>query len=151
MPISTPADWSRTLEQDLGPFYTQELPEDTKAFCGQVFTGREFWDQAQFVYRERRRALDYFLDRFDEGFLFFYFSSLDQNSHMLWHFMDKNHPFYSAEEGLADGLKNVYQEMDEVLGRTLEAIGDDTTLFVMSDHGFRPLLLGCKPEYLVAR
>ncbi len=142
MPISTPEDWSQTLAKDLGLFYTQELPEDTKAFSGGIFTGREFWEQAQFVFHERRRALDYFLDRFDQGLLFFYFSSLDQNSHMLWHFMDKNHPFYDPEGGLADGLKTVYQEMDEVLGRALEVVDDDTTLIVMSDHGFAPFYWG---------
>ena len=142
MPISTPENWSRKLAKDLGLFYTQTLPEDTKAFSGGVFSGREFWEQAQFVYRERRRALDYFLDRFDEGLLFFYFSSLDQNSHMLWHLMDKDHPFYNPEGGLADGLKTVYGEMDEVLGRVLEAIDDDTTLIIMSDHGFAPFYWG---------
>lgn len=142
MPISTPEDWSRRLVKDLGLFYTQELPEDTKAFSGGVFSGRDFWDQAQFVYRERRRALDYFLDRFDEGLLFFYFSSLDQNSHMLWHFMDQDHPFYNPEENLADGLKIVYSEMDEALGRAFDAIDDDTTLIIMSDHGFAPFYWG---------
>lgn len=142
MPISTPDDWSHELAEALGPFYTQELPEDTKAFSGGVFSGREFWEQAQFVYRERRRALDYFLDNFDEGLLFFYFSSLDQGSHMLWHYMDQDHPFHDSQGELAEGLKTVYGEMDEALGRVLEAVDDNTTLIVMSDHGFAPFYWG---------
>jgi predicted AlkP superfamily phosphohydrolase/phosphomutase len=32
MPISTPEEWSHHLCHELGYFYTQELPEDTKAF-----------------------------------------------------------------------------------------------------------------------
>ena len=30
MPISTPEDWSHELVEELGYFYTQELPEDTR-------------------------------------------------------------------------------------------------------------------------
>jgi len=142
MPISTPEHWSHELADALGLFYTQELPEDTKAFSGKVFSAREFWEQAQFVYRERRRALDYFLDEFEEGLLFFYFSSLDQNSHMLWHFMDDAHPLHEADEKLRNGLKTVYELMDEALGRVLEVVNDDMTLIVMSDHGFAPFYWG---------
>ena len=142
MPLSTPDDWSHELAQALGLFYTQELPEDTKAFSGEVFSGREFWEQAHFVLRERTKALDYFLDNFHEGLLFFYFSSLDQCSHMLWHRMDKKHPFYHAEGGLGDGLKTVYGEIDETMGRVLQAVDDHTTLIVMSDHGFAPFYWG---------
>ena len=37
VPISTPQDWSRRLYDELGYFYTQELPEETKAFSGGIF------------------------------------------------------------------------------------------------------------------
>ena len=78
--------------ESIGRFYTQELPEDTKAFQEGIFSGREFWEQSQFVYREQRLALDYLLDGFDDGLLFFYFSSVDQGAHMLFHYMDADHP-----------------------------------------------------------
>lgn len=137
-PISTPDDWSQELFEDLGYFYTQQLPEDTKALSNHVFTGREFWDQAQIVFGERSRALDYFLDRFDAGLLFFYFSSVDQNSHMLWNYMDPEHPGHIDDEKLLHGIRDVYREIDDALGRVLDAIDRDTTLVVMSDHGFCP-------------
>ncbi len=43
MPLSTPRSWSKQLSQDLGSFYTQELPEDTKALSGGIFSPQEFW------------------------------------------------------------------------------------------------------------
>ena len=142
MPLSSPESWSADLHDVLGPFYTQELPEETKAFSEGIFSGREFWEQAQFVYRERRRALDYFLDTFDEGLLFFYFSSVDQGSHMLYHYADPEHPLYEPDDLLRNGIATLYEEMDEALGRVLEAVDDDTTLMVMSDHGFSPFYWG---------
>jgi predicted AlkP superfamily phosphohydrolase/phosphomutase len=138
MPITYPDSWAHELYQALGHFYTQELPEDTKAFSAGIFDGREFWEQSQFVYREQRRELDYALDHFDDGLLFFYFSSIDQGSHMLWRYSDPKHPAYLYDEVLSGALQTLYREMDEALGRVLEEIDDNTTLIVMSDHGFCP-------------
>jgi predicted AlkP superfamily phosphohydrolase/phosphomutase len=142
MPISTPEDWSQELARDLGYFYTQELAEDTKAFDEGVFTGREFWDQAQFVYREQRRAFEYALENFKEGLLFFYFSGVDQGSHMLWRYMDEQHPNFSHDEQLRLGIQTLYQQMDETLGEMLAAVDESTTVIVMSDHGFAPFNRG---------
>jgi len=141
LPISTPDDWTRELSDAIGRFYTEELPEDTDAFLDGVFTARDFWDQSQFIFQERRRALDYLLDTFDEGLLFFYFSSVDQGSHMLYHFQDPDHPGY-AEDALATGMRTLYEEMDEALGRVMEEVDERTTLIVMSDHGFSPFYWG---------
>jgi predicted AlkP superfamily phosphohydrolase/phosphomutase len=138
MQLSTPASWSHELCEELGYFYTQELPEDTKALSGGILTGHEFWDQTQFVYDERRRALDYFVDRFNEGLLFFYFSSVDQNSHMLWRYVDPEHPGFVEDEMLKEGILTVYRKHDEAVGRAMEVVDDDTTFIVMSDHGFAP-------------
>lgn len=140
LPLSTPTDWAGELSAALDRFYTQELPEDTDAYLDGVFTAREFWEQARFVYGEQRRALDHALAGFEEGFLFFYFSSVDQGSHMLHHFADADHPAFVEDDLFAAGLSTLYEEMDEALGRVVEWIGGDerTTLIVMSDHGFTP-------------
>lgn len=142
MPISNPESWAADLSERVGYFYTQELPEDTKAFSAGVFDGLEFWNQAQIVYRELRRSLDHALEQHDSGLLFFYFSTVDQGSHMLWQYMDPDHPYYRHDEMLSNGIRQLYIEMDEVLGRVLEAIDDETTLIVMSDHGFSPFYRG---------
>jgi len=138
MPISTPDNWSEKLQKDLGYFYTQQLPEDSKAFSAGIFTGEEFWQQSQFVYHESRRALDYALRNFKEGLLFFYFSSVDQGCHMFWEYSDEKHPGFRRDAKLSNSIRVLYQEMDESLGRVMQSIDANTTLVVMSDHGFNP-------------
>ena len=142
LPLSNPAGWAGDLHDVLGPFYTQELPEETNAFSEGVFDGREFWEQAQFVYAERRRALDHLLDTFEEGLLFFYFSSVDQGSHMLYHYADPEHPIHEPDALLGAGIRTLYEQVDEALGRVRQAVDDETTLIVMSDHGFAPFYRG---------
>ena len=142
LPLSNPPGWAGDLHDVLGPFYTQELPQETKAFSEGVFEGREFWEQLQLVYAERRGALDHLLDTFDDGLLFFYFSSVDQGSHMLYRYVDPEHPSHVTDTLLADGIRRLYEQMDEALGRVQRAVDDDTTLIVMSDHGFAPFHRG---------
>jgi predicted AlkP superfamily phosphohydrolase/phosphomutase len=138
LPISQPEDWSAELVDQIGPYYTQELPEDTKAFTAGVFTGHDFWDQSQYVFSEADRAFDHFIEQFDKGMMFFYFSSVDQGCHMLWHYADDAHPGFMQDPKLVEGIRTIYREMDDVLGRAMRAIDDQTTLVVMSDHGFGP-------------
>jgi len=118
------------------------LPEDTQAFNNGILTAREFWDQMLSVYEERSRALDYLLDHPDEDFLFVYFGTVDQGSHMLWHFMDEQHPAHVEDEFLKDGIARLYEKVDSRLGRVREVLDKDTTLIVMSDHGFAPFYWG---------
>jgi predicted AlkP superfamily phosphohydrolase/phosphomutase len=142
MPISNPENWSKDLQKELGYFYTQELPEDTKAFSGHIFSGHEFWQQSQFVYREQRRALDHALKNFRDGLLFFYFSSVDQGSHMMWGYMDRKHPSFEDDIKLQGAIRTLYEEIDEALGKVMASIDSETTLIVMSDHGFAPFYWG---------
>ncbi|NQU42094.1 alkaline phosphatase family protein, partial [bacterium] len=142
MPISTPAEWSRDLARELGPFFTQGLPVDTKALSDDTIDGFEYWKMSQHVMDERRRAFHYLLDSHEEGLLFFYFNNIDQDSHMLWHYADSRHPNYDPENGPSDGIPRLYEQADEIMGHVLETIDDDTTLIVMSDHGFSPFYHG---------
>jgi len=143
-PIATPPEYAMELAEAAGPFYTQEMPEDTKALSAGVLDSREFLAQSGLVLDERRRLLKHEIRRFKEqqrhGLLFFYFSSVDQRNHMLARQMDPKHPFHekNTPPDLASAMRKTYQELDEIVGWVSEEIDDDTTLIVMSDHGFAP-------------
>jgi predicted AlkP superfamily phosphohydrolase/phosphomutase len=140
LPISTPADYSRELWEELGFFYTQGIAEDTRALSGGYLNDSEYLVQARMVLDEQMRAYDRELKRFDSGLFFFYFSSLDLNSHMFWRAIDEHHPGYSAETAQKFGnvLEDLYVEMDRALGKAIQKSDAETTLVVLSDHGFAP-------------
>jgi predicted AlkP superfamily phosphohydrolase/phosphomutase len=140
MPICSPPGFSAEVAGAIGRFYTQGLPADLKALSSGVLADEEYLQQAKLVLGESERALDYELGRFDEGLLFFYFSSPDQNEHMMWRNMDSSHPLYdpNARPEVHDAVSFFYQRMDECLRRTLERADSSTLVMVMSDHGFAP-------------
>ena len=47
LPISTPAGFSRSLSQKLGPFYTQGIAEETAAFRAGILSRAEFLSQSR--------------------------------------------------------------------------------------------------------
>jgi predicted AlkP superfamily phosphohydrolase/phosphomutase len=82
----------------------------------------EYLEQSRLVSAGRRKMLHDCLDHFHDGFLFFYFSEVDQNSHVLW-------GRHEAE------LLETYRSVDRMIGDVLDRAAG-ATVIVMSDHGF---------------
>lgn len=138
IPICNPDSYSKDLTEAIGRFYTQGFPEDTKALSNGIFTDEEFWEQAKLVLDERLKSFHHQFDSFKDGFFFYYFSSIDQCTHMLWRNMHPGHPLYDpkASEKVKKALLYLYKKMDKVLQTTLAKVDNKTRLMIMSDHGF---------------
>jgi predicted AlkP superfamily phosphohydrolase/phosphomutase len=140
LPISTPKNYSRELAEEAGEFYTQGISEDTKARSAGVLDDKEYLEQSRTVLAEHRKIFDAEFPKFHDGLFFFYFSSLDLNSHMLWRLIDPQHPEHDASLAAEYGsaLPEFYEQIDQVLGEVLQRADDHTTILVLSDHGFAP-------------
>jgi len=123
LPISTPANYSRTLSEKMGPFYTQGIAEETAAYRAGLFSRAEFLSQSHKILADSLRMFHYQLESFREGLLFYYFSSVDQNAHMLWGKHD-------------DDLLEIYKGVDTAVGEAMRAAQNGATLMIISDHGF---------------
>jgi predicted AlkP superfamily phosphohydrolase/phosphomutase len=140
LPISTPTSYSIDLAKQIGEFHTQGIAEDTKARMADVLDDREYLEQAHTVLAEHRRAFDVEFPKFHDGLFFFYFSSLDLNAHMMWRLTDPESPTYDAALAAQYGssLEEFYEQIDQVLGEVMPKVDENTTLLVLSDHGFAP-------------
>ncbi len=123
LPISTPREFSATLAGAVGPFYTQGIAEDTSALRAHSLSHAEFLQQAGQVLDDNMALFRHELDRYEDGLMFYYFSSIDQHAHVLWGRYDEE-------------LARIYQRVDEAVGLAMAKLGSDGTLVVMSDHGF---------------
>ncbi len=139
MRISEPSSFAVDLAEATGRFYTQEMPEDSKAIENGVFDIDDYLAQARISGREIIQQYEHVLESWTGDFLFYYFGNPDQVSHIMWGLtMDPEHPAYVPEEHdrYRDVVPGIYEELDAVVGRTLDSIDAATTLVVMSDHGF---------------
>ncbi|MHC4859177.1 MAG: alkaline phosphatase family protein [Planctomycetota bacterium] len=140
--ISTPPEAAAELAQAIGRYYTQGMAEETQANRYEVLDTAEFLAQAELVLEERRRMLDHEVERFKRlgGLTFFYFSTTDLCAHMVYRYMDEGHPLYTEDGAAKYGrtVREIYHEMDRLLGKVMDAVPEGTRIVVLSDHGFRP-------------
>ena len=143
IPISTPPSFAKEIAEANGRYYTEGMPEDTAALDAGVLTIAEFLEQAKLAGDDLLDEFPWFLDKFErefegDGLLFYYTGNQDQIGHMLYQMMDPDHPAYDPEvyAQYADVIPHVIEGLDALVGRTLDRLDDDTTLIVMSDHGF---------------
>lgn len=122
LPISYPRSFARDIARANGRYSTLGIPEDTSVLRDGVFGLPGFLGQSYSTLLEERRLLDYSLDHFHEGLLFFYFSAVDQNSHVLWGQHDAD-------------LTGIYRAIDTGIGQVMLR-KPSAELIVLSDHGF---------------
>ncbi len=141
LPIDYPSGYAAEVAEAAGFYYTQGMPEDTKAPTNNSLSTREFYGLSRMILEERTRIFHHLFDQFEEGLFFFYYCSIDQGTHIFWHLRDENHPMYDAEARaeLGDVIEELYAEMDPVVAKILDRLDENTTLIIMSDHGFSPL------------
>jgi len=136
--ITEPPEFITEISDELGLFYTSGFQEDHKALSNEVFSDAEFKVQADYVLKERLNLLDYAKGHYDDGLLFFYFSSTDLQAHMFWWDSEDKHPIRTpqAAKKYNETVIEIYRRMDAVVGQVVERYGEKATILVMSDHGF---------------
>jgi len=137
-PISVPASYAAELEDELGPYHTLGMPEETWA----VNEGRLDDDacrrQYDDIFSENEKLLDRELARQSSGLLLWVTTVTDRAQHMFWRASDPRHPLFTRELAAAhgDAIRHFYQRADAVVGRVRAGLRPDDILLVMSDHGF---------------
>ena len=142
--ISSPASYSQELAEKVGPFYTLGLPADFNAIRMETFSMENYIVQSESVFKEGLKLFNYEFERFLEmkkGLLFYYFSSIDQGSHIFWALRDPLHPYHKSEEAkkFGDRIEALYREFDKIIGNVLKKLPSNIPLVILSDHGFAPL------------
>jgi predicted AlkP superfamily phosphohydrolase/phosphomutase len=136
-PVTWPAEYGAELADEIGPFFTKMLPADNKAFEAHIFSDEDYVSMSQIIMQERVALFNYELSKFKSGLFYFYVSSTDQDTHMLWRNMDETHPMHHASDTrFSQYVYYMYEEMDKLVGQLLPAVDDNTLLMVCSDHGF---------------
>jgi predicted AlkP superfamily phosphohydrolase/phosphomutase len=139
LPISHPVTYSIYLAKLHGAFATLGLAEDTWALNEHVLDDDAFLAQAYGNHEDREKMLFDALDKTRRGLCTCVFDTTDRVQHMFWRYLEEDHP---AARGIPpnlrkDVIQDLYERMDNLIGRVMEKIDDNTLLMVISDHGFK--------------
>ncbi|MCA9781336.1 MAG: alkaline phosphatase family protein, partial [Candidatus Eremiobacteraeota bacterium] len=123
--LSHPRIFSVALARLLGNFATCGLAEDLGGCDDRILSLDAFLQQAYEIHEEREKQFFHCLGRTRSGVCAVVFDGTDRIQHMT---RNEEH------------LRELYQRMDELVGRTRAELGPNDALVVLSDHGFKPLL-----------
>jgi type I phosphodiesterase/nucleotide pyrophosphatase len=123
------------------------LPEATRGIFGPFERplselGQRFWEDSLWAFRAdltyARIGEKLLKEPFD--LMLIYFGGVDVVSHRFWRAMRPelyaNPPSEADVANFGRVIESYYRSMDSVLGRLLDAAPPQTTVFVVSDHGF---------------
>ncbi|HLG60524.1 MAG TPA: alkaline phosphatase family protein [Ktedonosporobacter sp.] len=86
----------------------------------------------------------------DWDFFMFVEMGTDRIHHGLWKYHDPGHPRHEAHPVYSQSIHDYYLYLDNEIGQILELVDDDTTVFIVSDHGAKKMDGGiCVNEWLM--
>lgn len=138
--VTTPGSFAGRLVDRFGLFKTIGWMIDTWSIKAGTIDDETFFQDTDFTADADVKMLDGLLGDDDWDVYIHYFEFTDRVQHVMWRYTDPLHPLWTAEGAAqhGDSVLNAYRKMDEIVGRVLEKMPKDATLFVVSDHGFAP-------------
>lgn len=90
------------------------------------------------VLDKRARAIYTLIKENDWDLFISVFSCTDWIQHLMWKHIDKSHILHDADISgkYAREFLEIWKKIDGILAEILVLAGDDTSLFIVSDHGF---------------
>ncbi len=88
----------------------------------------------------RMQAFAYLRQRETPDFAMMVVNGTDTVSHAMWKYMDQAHPLHDATQfdKYGNAIRDYYRHVDGLLAGIVESLDENTTLIIMSDHGFGP-------------
>ena len=138
IPICSPDNLTTELAREVGLFRTRGWAINNMALSEERIDEKIFLEEL-FSIEDMRRRLTLHLMENDPSDLFIsVFQATDRVGHAFYRLIDPKHPRY--DEALAqkygDAILNVYKHMDVTVGEVMKRLPKDSTLIVLSDHGF---------------
>jgi predicted AlkP superfamily phosphohydrolase/phosphomutase len=136
--ISYPFSYAPYLAKRFGPYATLGLAEDTWALNERVISHEAFLEQAWSIHDEHEKAFFDALEKVREGMVAGVFDITDRAAHVFWHYTPEAKAMGGGGSDARYGhvLEDVYERMDEMIGRVMSKLREQDVLIVMSDHGF---------------
>jgi predicted AlkP superfamily phosphohydrolase/phosphomutase len=124
------------------PELYEEVIRECGGYCAEVWpqpNRQRYLQEMLACIDQQGRVGAYLLERHPTDFFAYVFTVLDRAQHKFWADMDTEHPIHRQrrKQMIPDALLQVHKHLDVAIGRLLEKVNSDTTVVIVSDHGFR--------------
>lgn len=130
-----PAGVIDELEERFGPYrlYISEVysPGKVDRILDELFEVLDY----------RVKTACYLMETKKWDFFMVHIWGTDRIQHELWHILDTSHPSHKKDEAskYRGRIIEYFRKVDEAVGKFIHLAGEDTSVMVVSDHGFGPI------------
>lgn len=150
LPLTEPASFARTLAEDAGPWKTVGWEEDTSTLNAELISDEQFIAECHRLMDQREQQARAAWRR-NPALLVAVWTGPDRLSHMFFRDLDPEHRRHDAKQAAArQVMLDAYRKVDTIVGGWMADLPADTTLVVLSDHGFGAFRQGLHVNRLLA-
>lgn len=130
-----PPDLIKEIEDKFGPYHLYIREVYAPGRVDKVITELEEDTRYKF------EAATYLRDKIDWSLFVLHVFGTDRLQHELWHLIDPTHPLHRPDEArkYAERFWKFFEDVDRRIGKFIEGLDENTTVIIMSDHGFGPV------------
>ncbi len=142
-PYTFPSSIMKEIEETVGE-YLVDVPnfrtDDKEYLLRQIYTMTE----------KRFKLVKKWIAEKDWDFFMFVEMGTDRIHHGLWKYHDTTHHKYEVHPVFNTSIHDYYRYIDNEIGQILDLVDEDTTVFIVSDHGAKKMDGGlCVNEWLI--
>jgi predicted AlkP superfamily phosphohydrolase/phosphomutase len=128
--------WPHDIKQEIESI-VEDYPVDVRGFR----TDQKDWllQQIYDMSRKHFEVIKHLLETKPWDYFQFVEIGVDRMHHGFWRYHDKQHRQYEPGSKFENAITDYYTYIDGEIGEILEIVGDDTNIFVVSDHGAQRL------------
>lgn len=137
-----PSSLTAELEANVGDFWLdcERMPAARDLQGKEEAVVHDWLEQVSRIREQQTKLFDYLLSNHKTDFTFLVQSCEDRVGHWLYPIQPYNVGYNPKVHTLkVDAFPNQYRALDKVIGTILNHVDENTTLFIMSDHGIKPL------------
>lgn len=97
-----------------------------------------FFKRVNQITDQTARVAHHLFQEEDWDFFMTVFMGTDRIQHFFWRYVDDAHPKFEKTR-FTEFVKDYYIKMDKIIGDFIQSADKDTTVIVLSDHGFCPV------------
>lgn len=129
-----PPELKDEIEREVGPYPV--MPEHWRG----RYAARQWLNNLKESLQRRVEIALYLMQKKHWDFFMIHIMETDSVQHQMWHLLDNiKRPRYHGGDCQGNPILEIYQLADRAIGQIRRLLDDNTTIFVISDHGFGPL------------
>jgi predicted AlkP superfamily phosphohydrolase/phosphomutase len=137
-----PKEMKAELLKNVGDFWMDcsAMPSAEELAGNEKQTIEKWLNRVSEIREQQTRLFEYLLDKHPTDFTMFAQSCEDRTGHWLYPIQPYNVGYTPKLHAVrVDAFPDQYRAFDQVLGKILSHVDKNTTVFVISDHGIKPL------------